>query len=110
MAGGRGKGEAAFDELVVHLVVKAYEQVWVEVRVAGLEIDEDVYQILVVVVKRVDDDVVNFETRDPGIWGGSSETRSFARSRLGAFAVMVGSPGRKISGTGPDGQQIGVGG
>ena len=63
VADGRGKGEAAFDELVVHLVVKAYEQVWVEVRVAGLEIDEDVYQILVVVVKRVDDDVVNFETR-----------------------------------------------
>ena len=58
----RWEGEAAFDESVVHLVVKTYEQVWVEFGVAGLEIDEDVYQVLLVVVKRVGDDVVNFET------------------------------------------------
>ena len=63
VADGRGKGEAAFYETVVHFVVKTYEQVGVEVRVAGLEIDEDVYQVFVVVVKRVGYDVVNLETR-----------------------------------------------
>ena len=43
VADGRGKGEAAFYETVVHFVVKTYEQVGVEFGVAGFEIDEDVY-------------------------------------------------------------------
>jgi hypothetical protein len=63
VADGRGKGEAAFDEFVVHLVVKTYEEVGVEFGVAGLEIDEDVYKVFVVVVKGVGYDVVNLKTR-----------------------------------------------
>ena len=62
VADGRWKLEAAFDETVVHLVVETYEQVGVEFGVSGLEIDEDVHEILVVVVKRIGDDVMNLKT------------------------------------------------
>ena len=43
VADGRWPGESAFDEAVVHIVIESHQYVRVDVGVAGLQVDGDMY-------------------------------------------------------------------